>query len=379
VFGIFLPKTDFGQGIPDFDSVRLFAFLLLLFLSIEIAIYKKLKVLNPWVLILFLFSLFVFASVLWSAESYTFSFFQEYFDWIFIRLIIAIVGINVFQHYENIKKFIKHMAFGVSIMAMIGILQFFLGLTEATGTVRAYGTFGGPNGFAVFLVLSVPFFLFALKENIVSKRIGFFAIVLAILGVLSTVSRKGALGLMLSFLIYFLIQKEFRKFYMLLIIGFFCGVTIFSTQFIQQRFERFHQAELEKQIASRARMAYAGVEMFMESPLIGLGYKGYNRNFGRFFPGSNRKNYDAHNEFCMIFLYPVQRSINRLRGFRQGRVSEVGKNIAAACLAATIPLMVSFYFSGAMFYVNPYVTSLFYSLITISFFNQKKASDNDSK
>lgn len=390
VIGIFLPETNFGAGIPDFDAVRLFSFLMLLTAFVETTVHRKIILFHSWILILFLFSLFVFVSVAWSQEHYSISFFQNYFDWVFIRLIIAILAINVFQHYANIKYFYKHVAICVSVMAIVGIVQFFLGLTEATGTVRAFGTFGGPNGFAVFLVLSVPSLLLAMKEQMISRRAGILSISLIICGVLSTVSRKGILGLLLSFLIYMMIQKDYKKVIVLLIAGFFSGIALFSTSFMQQRFERFQKAELEKQVAGRAMMAYAGVQMFMESPIIGLGFKGYNNNFSRFFPESSRKNYDAHNEFatalanygiigfslfCLIFLYPIKFARNQIFRFRNGENTALEKNIAAVCIATTIPLMVSFYFSGAMFYINQYVTSFYYAIVAISFFRQEKEHD----
>lgn len=383
--GIFLPKTNFGAGIPDFDAVRLFSFLLLLSFIGESAAHRKIKLTNLWILILLFFSVFVFISVSWSQENYSIQFFQEYFDWIFIRLIIAIVGINVFQHLDNIEKFFKHLAASAAIMSVIGITQFALGLTEATGTVRAHGSFGGPNGFAVFLVLTIPSIVFAIQSKVMSKKFSLTALCCVIAGVLSTVSRKGFVAMLASFFIYMFIQKQFKKLFLFISLSIICGAVLFSIQFMQQRFERFQRLEIEREVAGRLELAYAGVKMFLDNPIIGLGYKGYHNNFGRYFSGAGKKNYDAHNEFvtalanygilgfvlfCLIFIYPVLYSWRVIYRHKIGFQSLVEKNLASICVATTIPLMMSLFFAGAMFYINQYVGSLYYTIVAFAFYKE---------
>ncbi len=379
---IFLPKTHFGAGIPDLDVVRIISYLLLLSFSMDLTIHSDIKILHKWTFILFLFIFIVFVSVSWSKELYNQNFLQTYFDSLFIPFVIALVGINIFRDKENIHKVIRHIAYVAPILSLVGIVQFIFGYTEATGTIRAFGTFRGPNGFAVFLALTIPIILYAGSQKIIPKYFLWIAMLCIIGGVLSTVSRKGFLAMMVALISYFFIKKEFIKIGLILTIAVIVGLIMSESAFFSQRFARFQKAELDIQVLSKWNMTLAGLKMFLESPWIGLGYKGYNRNFGRFFPHASKKNYDAHNEFVTalanygiigflaflaIFFYPFFYSVRLLQMSPRTPEIEFRRDMAAICISIIIPFAMSLFFAGAMFYVNQYVVTLYYTSVAFIF------------
>ena len=223
-----------------------------------------------------------------------------------------------------------------------------------------------------------------------SKKYSLIALGIVITGVFSTVSRKGVVGVFVSLLLYMLLKKQFKKLFIVLFISIFCGLILFNIPFIQQRFERFQKTEIEKQVVSRVAMACAGVKMFLDHPIIGLGFKGYNYNFSKYFPHSWKKHYDAHNEFVtalanygiigftlflLIFLYPVLYSRNTMKKFKFGQRNLIENDLAIVCIATTLPLMMSFFFAGAMFYVNQFVTPLYYTIIALVFYRESSSLD----
>ena len=101
-------------------------------------------------------------------------------------------------------------------------------------------------------------------------------------------------------------------------------------------------------------MAYAGLQMYKESPLIGLGYNGYYENFGKYFPLSDKLKYDAHNMyisnlvdyglvgfilFLCILFYPLFYSRRIMRQSRIANNPENCSNMAIICISSVIPFM----------------------------------------
>ena len=126
-------------------------------------------------------------------------------------------------------------------------------------------------------------------------------------------------------------------------------------------------------------MTYAGLQMYKESPLIGLGYKGYYDNFGKYFPWSSKNKYDAHNiyttaltnygligfmPFLCIFLYPLSAARKTLKAGNSNISDSTPKDLAIICISSTIPFMISGWFAGGLFYI-PALVILFYANISL--------------
>ena len=123
----YLPKTDFGPGIPDIGPVRLFSYLLVIAFGIETAIKKQTKFFSKWIGIISVFSIIVLASVSWSNYSYTTAVIQDIFNAVMIPLIIVIIGLNLFAESDNIDAYIKNLLVAAFILSLISIYQMLFG------------------------------------------------------------------------------------------------------------------------------------------------------------------------------------------------------------------------------------------------------------
>ena len=109
------------------------------------------------------------------------------------------------------------------------------------------------------------------------------------------------------------------------------------------------------------------------------GYKGYYENFGKYFPYSPERKYDAHNEyvtalanygilgfipFMLIFLYPL------FYAFKNLKYSGLQKEMAILGIAVIIPFMLNIAFAGTAFY-QQVLTSLFYTHTSFIFIKER--------
>lgn len=372
----FMPRTDFGPGIPDIGPVRFFSYLIILAFGVETALKKETKFISNWVGIISIFSIIVLVSVAWSNYSYTSVVIQDIFNTILIPLIIVIIGLNLFSENENRNSYIKNLIVASFILSLISIYQMILGDSLILGEARAAATLGNPNLLAVFLVLAIPCLIYAVETQIVPKIIGWIVSASLVVGIICTVSRKGMATCILAFSIYYFLKGKIKKvfalgFVVVLMAIFLSGYAVISG--------RFSQENLEKHLAGKWAMTHAGWEMYKKSPLIGLGYKGYYENFGEYFPWSSKAKYDAHNmfitaltnygligfiPFLCIFLYPLSVARKTLKIDNNENPHSTTKELAIVCISSIIPYMLNGWFAGGLFY-SPVVMVLFYTNISL--------------
>ena len=166
----YLPRTNFGPGIPDVGPVRFFSYLILFAFGIETAIKKQNKFYSKWIVIISIFSIIILASVSWSNYSYSPTVIQDIFNSVLIPLMIAIIGSNIFLEKENTDAYIKNIMVASFILSLINIYQLIFGNSMVSGDLRSTGTLGNPNASAIFLVLSIPCLIYAVEEKIVSRK-----------------------------------------------------------------------------------------------------------------------------------------------------------------------------------------------------------------
>lgn len=389
ILALYIPRTNFGTGIPDIGPVRLFSYLIIIFFLIESAITKAhIKLLNKWIAILLIYTFIVIASVTWSNLTYNTFVLQSIFDSVFIPLCIAQIAINAFCKKENVHLYIKHIITAGFILALISILQMILGI-ESKGELRSAATLGNANALAIFLVLTIPCFIYTIEKEIVSRKFGWLLIGTLIGGVIFTVSRKGIIAMIMAFLLYYILKKEFKKVFISCLIFAILGGIFSGYKQISHRFEK---NELEQQTSGRLNMVYVGLQMFFKSPFIGLGYKGYRNNFSKFFPGS-RKNYDAHNiyvtaltdygllgfiPFSAIFIYPLIYSKKILTKNHRKKSMLWQKDMAVICISSIIPFMICGFFAGSLFY-QQILVSLLYTHVSFIFSDEQNPEVRTSR
>jgi O-antigen ligase len=384
----FIPKI-FG----DISLIWIVFYLLVLVFIIQYAINSDIKFFNKWILILIVYSLIVFASVSWTNHYfYDLHTIERFFARFIAPLVIAIIALYLFRQKENVHIYIKYLMIAAFILSLTGICQMFFGGATVDEEFRSSAMFMNPNGLAIFLVLTIPSIIYGIEKKIMPKSFGWIVIASVIAGIICTVSRKGIITMLIAFLIYYILKKQFKKVVLLGVVFAFLVVIVSGYSIITQRFT---QEQLHRHFEGKANMAITGLKMFKKHPIIGLGYEGYYENFGKYFPNLGRKKYDAHNiyiaelanrgllgfiPFISIFLYPLIISAKTLRQKNTMVDVKYPKDMAVICISSIIPFMMSAYFAGGLFRLWS-ISFILYTQITLvlSAENYSNFKSNEAK
>jgi len=373
MFNNFLPRTEFGAGIPDLDAFRSASYLLLLVSMFHWSIKKDIKLFNRWIFVLAIFYVIVFASVAWSNFSYGKYIMRNIFDIAFIPFFIALLSVNLFRKENNTKIYIQHIVIAAFILSIMSIFQLLMAIAQGSLEMRAVGTFANPNQLAIILVLTIPCLLYARERHFIPKLFGLIATISIISGIICTVSRKGIVSMILCLGLYQLFKKHYRRFLLLMAAFFMAAALLSSFTVVSGRFESVKVAE---DFETKWNLTHAGLKMFLKSPVYGLGYEGYKDNYKKYFPFTRQRRYDAHNmfitalanygvigflPFMAIFLFPL---FVAYRAYRKETKDEHVSNMAIICLSSVIPFMINGWFQGGLFY-SAVEISLFYSNVSL--------------
>lgn len=371
IIGQFIPKTNFGSGIPDLDSLRTLAYLLVLTYLTEAAMTKYFFVFNTWLKIVFFYVSVVCASPLWSPHySYNSVTLQQLFNSVLLPAVIALIAFRLFRYKDIIRRYATHLTVASIILSVISLVQFLKGSSVIHGQVRSMATFVNPNALAIYLVLSLPVVLYAGDTGKIGRWSGKFAQILIIMAIFTTVSRKGLATMLVVYAIYYMATRQYKMF----VIGMvgLIGIGIIALGFSEIS-SRFSSKDIATQVEGKAEMAMAGFNMFSKNPLIGLGYNGYYENFGKYFPFSYERKYDAHNEyvtalanygivgfapFILIFTYPLARGWRRFKVLKKPAMSDDRLRILVG-LISVITFSMNQYYAGAIFYQENVVFMLY--------------------
>jgi O-antigen ligase len=316
----------------------------------------------------------VIVSLLWSKESYSAGNIRDLFFQIFVPFIFGYLATFYISNQAYRRNLVKHATFSSFILSTIAIINFVIHYDSNIDEMRSAATLQNPNALAILLVTSIPLVLYGIQGKILNKRLACFYLTCIVLGVFSTISRKGIITAGVSFGLYFLAMRYYKAFFLYVVI---ITALIIVAVNIRPVAERFEQEELNVQVQGKWYMTLAGWEMFVKNPVIGLGYKGYNNEFGQYFKDSGKTKYDAHNSFITslanygligsipfigIFLLPLTKSLKSLLRCpgRDISLDERAKN--ATGIAIVIPFMVSAWFAGDLMYLAA-ITSVLYVLI----------------
>lgn len=373
-----IPKIDLGRGLPNIDMARLLSYLMSILFFLTAAIRKTTRFWHPWIGIVVLYSFIVFASVGWGGLRYSSSVIRYLFDTVCMPILFSAVALNIFRDYRNINLYIVNIVAVGSILGGIAIYQM-LDAMVSGNEIRASATFDNPNGLAIFLVLIIPCINYAFDRKIIPTIFSWPVFVLVAGGIISTASRKGLFTAIFSFSLYFLLQREYRK---LIVAGTFILIFSFIAGGGFLVSGRLSEETLDKDLERKEALRDAGIEMFKSSPVIGLGFEGYQRNYNRFFINSEKENYDAHNifitalsdyglagfiPFLSIMLLPAFYSARVIFEKTKWPAGEISRDFAVISIATVLPFMVNGYYAGGLFF-NEKILLLLYTHSTFVFF-----------
>ncbi|MDA9761981.1 O-antigen ligase family protein [Desulfobacterales bacterium] len=372
IFGIYLPATDFGEGIPDISIERLITYGVILLFIIDSAIRKQNIFITRWTAIIIIFSIYVFSSVSWSAYSYDFSVLQKLLDSVLLPLIIVTIGINLFRQKENFDSYAINVIIVSLILSVISLCQMFLSRSEIGIEVRSAGTLGNPNSLAIFFVLALPLLLYCIEKKLYKNIFMWLINIFIFAGLICTVSRKGMITFVMVYFLFYILKKQYKK----VIIGAFAIFVLVSVLASYQVISgRFTPDKVYYELKNKNAMSYAGLQMFKTSPIIGLGFKGYYHNFWKYNKHSSRIHYDAHNMyitaivnygivgfllFMAILFSPLSSAVKIIRKKDKLLIDESARDMAAICICTVIPFMVNGFFAGGLFY-HPELMFIMYS------------------
>lgn len=377
----YLPRTNFGRGIPDIGPELAISYILFLFFLLQYSIIKNIKILNQWIVLITIYSTVVLASVYWSALSYNGFTLQIIFNSIFLPLFIATLAIHLFRDPNNINTFIKHLAISGLILSLISIAQMISGVVVGKTAIRSTGTFSKPNGLAIYLVMIIPCVLNAMDNKLISRTAGRLVTLSMVGGILCTVSRKGIATMVLSFCIYNLLKKRYKQLAATLAGLFVLAVIVSGYSMISSRFQ---QSEVSHSMQGKMDLTHAGWEMFKTSPIIGLGFHGFKSHYNQYIQNTEKENYDAHNIFITLLsdygllgfipfmgtlLYPLVISMRILRSISHNDHNNdnhitLSKDSAVICAAVIVPFIISGWFAGGLLFETK-VMFLLYSNIAM--------------
>jgi len=323
----------------------------------------NLSVANPWIFCLGFLSLLYFASIFWTdGYSYDLITFQRLFARRLVPLLVAIMALSLFVQQVNAVRFIKHFLIVCCFLSIYAGYQKFFGESLAKDE-RAAATFHNPNALALFLMMAVPSTLYLLETKQIKRYIGLVVIAIIIVGIILTGSRKGVATTALSVILYFLLNRQFKKVLFSLVAASIILIIALTTSDTVSK--RFNLEDLDE----RAHVAGTAFNMFLDKPIVGWGFNGFRDQYAKFFPLSQKDSFTSHNTYATIlanygmlgfipfigiFLIPIWTARKVLKRWRY-RANDHQKGVAALTISTTIPFMIAIYFTGGnfqMYYMN---------------------------
>jgi putative inorganic carbon (HCO3(-)) transporter len=285
---------------------------------------------------------------LWGGYNGLLSFLPTLLGYLFIR-----VGVNQPRH---LKWTVALLVVLNVVQAINGVVEFRTGtglggVTPVQGTrVRGTGIFNDPNDLGMTLVMALPFavMLLTAKTRAIWRLAAAAAIVVMLLAIEYTQSRGAVLGVVAVAMVY-AGGRIGRVPAMMLAAVVFAGFTMLGPS-------RAGDLDAgEESAQSRIQAWSAGIEMFKQRPVFGVG-------FGRFTDFHERV---AHNsfvhsfaelgivgEFCFVgFFYWFFRSLTALKK----RVPPEQGRWATALQASGVGLVMCIWFLSRAYVITPYM------------------------
>lgn len=268
----------------------------------------------------------------------------------FFSYFVLIIILKLNYKEEKYFKRIKFSYFSaVFITCLIGIVQAVTGVGlehkyfyvfNGVNKERIAATFGNPNSFAAFLVLSLfPVIMFAVKEKIKAlKAIYLMLMALILCNIVLTWSRNAIAGTVVGLLI--LAAMYSMKF--IISIGVLGGISYFIPQ-LHTRIKDIGNSSLNE---SRLRLWKTAVKMIKDHPVFGVGNGNYISYYDEYVKRYPELAYDG------LSRYPVHNSYLKVE-------AELGISGGLTFAAVIITLLMKIY--NTLKYSRSNVKKTFYT------------------
>lgn len=281
----------------------------------------------------------------------------------FFSYFVLIIMLKLNYKEEKYFKKIKFSYFSaVFVTCLIGIIQAVTGMGlehkyfyvfNGVNKERIAATFGNPNSFAAFLVMSIfPVIMFAIREKIKALKVMYsvlFALILC--NIVLTWSRNAIVGTAVGLVI--LAAMYSLKF--IILIGVLGGISYFIPQ-IHTRVKDIGNSSLNE---SRLRLWKTAVKMIKDHPVFGVGNGNYISYYDEYVKRYSELAYDG------LTRYPVHNSYLKVE-------SELGipggLTFAAVIITSLMKIYNTLKYSGS-FIKKTFYTGFFASAVAFLFMN----------
>jgi probable O-glycosylation ligase (exosortase A-associated) len=194
---------------------------------------------------------------------------------IFVYFVIFIISTNVVDTRSKLEKLIwlflvvnfYHALKGLFNYAVVG----FVSAGEHTSGVVGSGFIGDENDFALAINVMIPFayFYFLYSKKLIKKYFSLIILVIFVLAVISSMSRGGWVGLM-GIILYCIMGSKRKIRSLAITVGLALAVFLFAPP---EYWTEVNSISDTSEGTARARINYwkAGVAMFVDNPIIGVG------------------------------------------------------------------------------------------------------------
>lgn len=298
---------------------------------------------------------------------------------IFIDFVLFIIATNVVDTEKKLNNLIWllliihlfHALKGLYNYAIIG----YVSAGQRTSGVVGSSFIGDENDFALALNVMIPFafFYFQQARSFFKKYFSLGLLLVFVLGVVSSMSRGGWVGLIA--IIFICIMKSRRKFLSFVIVG-ALGLMVFLFA-PSDYWSEVKSISDTSEATARSRINYwkAGVSMMIDNPLIGVGagngpvrmpeyvhgFRDSNTQWGRTFHGTLPQVMAELGglgiTLYLIMVYFALRILHKLGKQTQNRNDEGINTIANAIFTAIIGYIVTATFLSTAYY--PQLWSLY--------------------
>jgi probable O-glycosylation ligase (exosortase A-associated) len=194
---------------------------------------------------------------------------------ILVNFVVFLIATNVVDTEKKLNNLIWLLLFIHLYHALKGLYNYavigFVSAGQRTSGVVGSSFIGDENDFALALNVMMPFafFLFQHTKSIFKKYLSLGILLVYVLGVVSSMSRGGWVGMMA--IVFFCIMKSKRKFLSFSIVAVFAVlVVLFAPSDYWSEVKSISNTD---EATARSRINYwkAGVAMMVDNPIIGVG------------------------------------------------------------------------------------------------------------
>lgn len=290
IFFHFLVISFYHRLISPFN---IFVPLLLIILLIKNKIMIKIKINFINVAFILIITSILISTFFAKEKNPAFMWVINTFPYLFIYLFIK----NYINSKNKFINFILILSFGSFIPILCGAFQVFSSdkfyrIGSIIGNINVFGAYS--SFFLLLYINLIPFVNKILKILFITMSSITFIVIL------NTFSRGALIGLILSLLIYFLIISSKKKNIIVAIcIFFFLMLFLFQSEYIK-RFENIKVKNYTTSEIERIGLMYAGLQLFNENLLVGVGVNNYRTHFRKYFPfkklfPNQYSHYHSHN------------------------------------------------------------------------------------